>query len=334
MTRMWREVSELVLEIRGRRADVAGPVPHQVVLAAKRLLEQIVGKAPWAVALGERIDAATLGRFRAEAECWARMVDADCRAVLAANCYYDLLLAGLGCSTLLLATDAGPVLARNMDFWPEDLLAQASCLLHVRREGQAAASLAGFAGGIGAVTGLSPRGFGLALNMVWCAESRLPHAAPVLYALRQVLEDAADFDDARRRLGSQPLWAAALISLIGTDNSQRVVIERTPSRAAERWARGAEPLVATNHYRQLHPAGGEAGSSLFAALWQTSCGRYERLLELARQHPPSLPVADDALLTMLTDSAVQQQITAQHVILRPRDGTVGLWVPTRLAGNG
>ncbi len=328
---MWREASELVLEIRGRDARVSGSVPEPVLGAAKRLLQQILGGGRWAAALGQRIDAATGGRFRAEAECWASMVQAEWRAVLAANCYYDLMLTGLGCSTLLLATKEGPVLARNMDFWPEDLLAQASCLLHIRRGGEQGPSLAGFAGGVGAVTGLSPRGFGLALNMVWCAEPRGPQAAPVLYALREVLEDAADFDDARRRLLARPLWAPALVSLVGTENSQRVVIERTPTHAVERWPTGAEPIVATNHYRQLRPLGGRDGSSLFAALWQTSCGRYERLLELARMRDPGEPVPDEALLAMLVDKRVQQEITAQHVILRPRVGIVRLWVPTRLA---
>lgn len=328
---MWCEASELVLEVCGRDACVRGRVPEPVLGTARRLLEQILGGSRWAAALGQHIDEATGGRFRAEAECWASMVQAEWRAVLAANCYYDLMLAGLGCSTLLLATKEGPVLARNMDFWPEDLLAQASCLLHVRRGGVDGPNLAGFAGGIGAVTGLSPNGFGLALNMVWCAEPRGSQAAPVLFALREVLEDAADFDAARRLLLARPLWAPALVSLVGTENSQRVVIERTPTHAVERWPNGTEPIVATNHYRQLRPAGGTDGSSLFAGLWQTSCGRYERLLELATRRDPNEPVLDEALLAMLADQRVQQEITAQHVILRPRVGTIRLWVPARLA---
>jgi hypothetical protein len=327
---MWRATSEFVLEVCGHQAGVRPEVPEEVLAAASRLLDQIVGGGHWAESLGRAIDEATAGRFRAEAQCWARMVHADWPAVLAANCYYDLVLAGLGCSTLLLATADGPVLARNMDFWPEDLLAQASCLLHVHREGAPGPTLAGFAGGIGAVTGLSPRGFGLALNMVWCAEPRGPQAAPVLLALREVLEHAADFDDARRRLAVQPLWAPALISLVGTQNNQRVVIERTPSRAAERWANESEPLVATNHYRQLHPAGGGDGAALFSQLWQTSCGRYDRLLELASACNPSQATSDDALMAMLVDANVQQPITAQHVIVRPRQGRIRLSVPARL----
>lgn len=330
---MWRDANEFVLEIRGQQAHVAGQVPARVLAAARQLLEHILGGGRWAAALGQRIEQATAGRYRAEAECWAAMVQADWRDVLAANCYYDLVLAGQGCSTLLLATPSGPVLARNMDFWPENLLAQASCLLHVHRDGQPGPTLAGFAGGIGAVTGLSPRGFGLALNMVWCAEPRGPHAAPVLFTLREVLEDAADFDDARRRLLSRPLWAPALISLVGTENSERVVIERTPTRAAERWPDGMTPLAATNHYRRLHPASGGDGSSLFAALWQTSCGRYDRLLVLASRGKADQPVSDDTLLEMLVDRDVQQQITAQHVILRPRERRVGLWVPSHLVAR-
>src|SRR5262249_37922713 len=144
------------------------------------------------------------------------------RDVVLANISYDLVLSAFGCSTVALPTPSGPVVARNMDWWPEDLLAQASYLVRYHRNGVLQYANAGWPGAIGVGTGLSGRGFALVLNAVSGTEGVRKTGYPVLLHLRRVLEDARDFDEALRLLTEQRLAAPALLTLVGRENEQRV----------------------------------------------------------------------------------------------------------------
>src|SRR5262249_12341377 len=141
--------------------------------------------------------------------------------------------------------------------------------------------------------------------------------------LRRVVEDAANFADAVDMLTKQKLTTSALITVAGTKNDERVVIERAPRRYAHRWGKANEPLITTNDYRLLdQPPGGDAWD-----LEQTSCSRYSRLCHLASRKPSDEPVTDEELLFWLTDEQVRQEITAQHVLIRPARGEMKLFVP-------
>ncbi|MCK6470396.1 MAG: carcinine hydrolase/isopenicillin-N N-acyltransferase family protein [Planctomycetes bacterium] len=152
---------------------------------------------------------------------------------------------------------------------------------------------------------------------------------PVLLFLRRVVEEAQDFDEALAWLTRQRLAVGALITLAGRENAQRVVVERAPNDAALRWARGDEPLVTTNHYRALDAQSG----ALVGGLDQTACRRWERLTELAggwRGRDPE----DAEVLRALQDPGVQQEITAQHVLMDPVRGVLRIFVPRRLLPGG
>ena len=170
----------------------------------------------------------------------------------------------------------------------------------------------------------------MVLNAVICTEGRRWLGYPVLLHLRRVLEDAADFDDALKMLCRQRLAAPALFTLAGTRNDQRAVIERTPRRFAIRRPNGDEPLLTTNDYRLLTDAQGQAPGDV---LLGTACPRYERLGRLLANHRPEQEITDAALLYALSDSGVIQEITAQHVIMRPRTGEMQLFVPRRFLGE-
>lgn len=323
-------------------AEALAAAPPEAIAQARRLLAAVMGEIPplarW---LADAVRLRTGGRFQAEAVALARAVGADWRDVMLANVSYDLMLAALGCSTVALPTPSGPVLARNMDWWPEDVLAQASYLLQYRRGGQVALSSAGFPGAIGVVTGMSQRGFAVALNAVLSPEGSSRTGYPVLLFLRRVLEDAEGFDAALAMLREQKLASPALVTLVGCENGQRVVVERTPTRHALRWGEPGRALVATNDYRLLfQPPTGEVAAphSTHAAasreeavheLYETTCGRYAALRARLRNHDAGSEVEDSFLLYLLTDPAVMQSITAQHVILRPRAQAVRLFVPRK-----
>ncbi|HEX5270655.1 MAG TPA: C45 family peptidase [Gemmataceae bacterium] len=327
----WAERPTLDFDLSRPITQLAATLPPGALESGRRLLGAILAEIPpRARVVADWARLRTAWRFQREASGVARLIGANWREVILANLCYDLLLGTMGCSTVVLPTPSGPVVARNMDWWPEDLLARASYLIRCSRAGSFRFAQAGFPGCVGAVTGLSARGFAVVLNAVVSSEGRRWRGYPVLLHVRRVLEDASDFDDALRMLSRQRLAAPALFTLAGTRNDQRVVIERTPSRHALRRPNGDEPLLTTNDYRLLTNAQGHDPADV---LLRTACPRYERLGQLMAKHTPDQEVADGALLYALSDEGVIQQITAQHVIMRPRSGEVRLFVPRRLLAD-
>lgn len=263
---------------------------------------------------------ATDYRFAAEAAALAERHEVGQADIILANISYDLMVNSFGCTTVVLPTPVGPVVGRNMDWPPEGLLAKASCLLRYVKNSELRAPLAfahaGWPGSIGVVTGCSGKGFCLVVNAASHPEPAAKGAYPVLLFLRKVLEDASGFDEALKMLTEQPLAAPAMITLAGSSNEQRVVIERSPSKAALRWGAEGKPLLTTNHYRVL-----------MRPEEQESCPRYARASELL-ENASSLGARE--LLEILSDPGVIQDITAQHVVMRPVYGQVRLFVPARL----
>ena len=307
-----------------RRYDGVTP---EVVDRGRELLGALMSQAPpVAAAMADLVRLRTRGRFHAEACALARSMEGSWRSVMLANLAYDAALAFYGCSTIALATSDGPVLARNMDWWPETILARSSHLVRFYRSGAMAFASAGWPGAIGVVSGLSGRGFAIVLNAV-----RSPHRVdfrgyPVLLHLRRVLEDAGDFDAAVQWLSSERLTVGCLLTVVGRENHERVVIERTQRDHAFRRPAGSEPILTTNHYRRLH----EVVQNGTPDPNELLCTRYGALAAAFADHDGETPVDHARLLYALTDPAVMQNITAQHVIVRPRDGSIRLWVPRRL----
>ena len=232
----------------------------------------------------------------------ARSLGIDPLDLFAGNLAYDLFMGGtgMGCSTMALPTSEGPMLARNMDWPPADKIAQASCLV-----AEEFGVNAGFLGMVGVVTAQSTKGFALSLNAV---ESKADlDGYPMLLFLRDVLDTAQDFDSALDRIRRERLMSGGIITLVGTANHQRAIVERTTSDAVTRSAGDGEPLLATNHYRSL--------------MRPEACGRYAYLAAHAGKVPP---------LEILTQPEVLQSITAQHILFQPATGRAEMYVPTHL----
>jgi hypothetical protein len=285
------------------------PYPAELVERSRALLAGVLSLMPAGPAA--RVAAETvLARYpqhAREVERCAREVGVAPVELALANLCYDLSMGLLGCSTLVLAGPDGPVVARNMDWVPEGLLARASCVTELPHGLSAA-----FVGAVGVVTGLSRRGFAVVLNAV--PGPLHPAGYPVLLFLRHLLDEARSFEQAVRLASHTPLASSALLTLAGTDNRQRVCVERSPTEHRQRWAEGDRPLVVTNHYRRLAAP--------------DACPRYDHL----ERHAPRLPAApgEDDLLALLTHPDVRQSITAQHVLARPSAGSLRLFVPTAL----
>ena len=287
-------------------ATVAGepPYPPELVAESKALLAgtlDIVKMLPHARQVVELV-AAKYPVHAGRARVAAAVIGIDPLDLLTANLCYDLLLglSGMGCSTLALAGTDGPILARNMDWFPEAKVARASRLIAAEYGVNA-----GFLGLIGAVTGLSRNGFCVCLNATFGGSD--PDGYPVLLFLRHVLDTATGYRQALDMVASERLMTGGIVTVVGTRNDERAVVERTPRRANVRSAAGAEPLFATNHYRDLAAA--------------EACPRYDHLSAYAGKHPP---------LEVLTSRHVLQTITAQHVVMCPATQTAEMFVPSHL----
>ena len=268
----------------------------------------------------------TGNRFGREFKAAARLINGDPRDIALANLSYDLVVGSIGCSTVVLPTPEGPVVARNMDWWPEGPLARSSYVIRCVEGEQWKFTSAGFPGAVGLVSSLSSRGFAIILNAVTSDDPFCKTGYPVMLHIRRVTEDAADFHDALKMLSRQKLTTSALFTLVGSQNDQRVVIERAPKRHALRWPKPNEPLATTNNYQLLDQPKADPTWNL----GQTSCNRFDRLWHLATQKSVNQIPTSEELLYWLTDEQVRQDITAQHVLIRPAQGEMRLFVPRGL----
>lgn len=303
-------------------------VPDDAIKRGRALLDGVMAEIPAeARLLADAARLRTANRFHDEMTAIAKQVGRDWRTVMLANLSYDLMISFIGCSTIVLPTPEGPVIARNMDWWPEHLLARSSYLVRHVRDGKLILANAGWPGATGVVTGLSGAGFAVVLNAVMSArDNRRWTGYPVLLHIRRVLEDAPGFDVAVEMLAGQKLFTCGLLTIAGTENHQRVVIERTAGRSAIRRPNGDEPLVTTNDFRLMF----KPRASSEAEIYETTCQRYDHLCKFFGGHKPTDQATDEQLLYALTDPEVIQGITAQHVIMRPRSQDIRLLVPRRL----
>ncbi len=323
----WVECDSIDVDLTAPLRDRFTSIAPEAIDRTKALLQAVLNDVPTATRrIARLIHMRTGNRFRDEVRSAADKAGLDWRDVTLANVSYDLALAYLGCSTIALPTRFGPVLARNMDWWPEDLLARATYKINYCDQNGPRLTVAGWPGAVGLVTGMSRNGFAIALNAVMSAEGLDKLGYPVLLHLRRVLEDASDFEAALDMLSEPRLAMSGLITLVGTENDQRVVVERTPTRCVQRRPESNKPLVATNDYRLLDCD----TLQTLEQLAQTSCGRSNRLHQLTDSCPSDQDLEDEQLLYILTDLGVIQNITAQHVIMRPYANEARVFVPARL----
>lgn len=271
--------------------------------AALKLLkstDEIFGTNPLSVLLAH----AVLDKYpnhRKQLAAAAQEMDVDVVKLTLANISYDLLLGTMGCSTMAIASPDGPKIVRNMDWFPPDLIAKATTVVKLDKGRHV-----GFPGMVGVVTGMSDYGFGFALNAVGCGPPNL-RGYPVLLFLRNVLDTVHSYSEAREVIENEPLMTGGLITLVGTENHERCVIERTHNDFFTREPEADGPLVTTNHYRGIFEAG--------------ECSRYEFM---------SCNVGKMAPLDILENDNVAQTITSQHIVVQPKTQTLQAFVPQNL----
>ncbi len=240
-------------------------------------------------------------KHRVQLENAANEMGVDVVDVTLANISYDLLFGLMGCSTMALAGPDGPMIVRNMDWFPADQIAKATTIVPTDH-----GKHVGFPGMVGVVTGMSNRGFGFALNAVHAGQPNIA-GYPVLLFLRNVLDNASSYQEARSMIENEQLMSGGLITLVGKSNDERCVIERCHKQSATRTPEGDEALVTTNHYR--------------AVAVTENCPRYHYMKKHVGTVPP---------LEILENENVMQTITSQHIVVKPNTGELQAFVPQHL----
>ncbi len=270
--------------------------------------------------LEEYAEAFVSSEHREELAAVAALLGLPLQGVLLANLYYDALKAALmGCTAFAVDTPVGPLHARNLDWWTEGrLLATATQRVELRGgRARSPVTIVGWPGFVGALSGVAHGRFAVTLNAV-LSEDPPGLAEPMTLLLREVLETARSFDEAVERLTRTPVASDSLLLVTGVRPGERVVVERAPSRAAQRRCEQG-PLIVTNSYRALS---GEAGAA--SALARTACTRFQRASALLQARPPGS--AEDCF-AVLEDPAVRMEITVQHMVLCAATGAVQVRLP-------
>lgn len=211
---------------------------------------------------------------RAELAALAPLLGVPLPRLLVGNLLYDLLKPALGCSAYAVETPAGPLHARNLDWWmPGTLLQDTTLVLDCQRRGRTRYRLVGWPGFLGCFSGVAPGRFAVTLNAV-LGEDPPRLDEPAVFLLRRALDTAPDFDAAVRLLAETPIASDCLLLVSGPRAGERVVVERAPRRCSLRRPEDGV-LEVTNGYRSLHAPPGGAGP-----LAATSDGRSARMRAL------------------------------------------------------
>ena len=255
-----------------------------------------------------------------EIESLATALDMPAGDVALCNLYYDALKVVLGCTAFAVDVGGAILHARNLDWSTENAsLARYSAVTHFIGGPVGPFRTIGWPGFIGTFSGVAAGRFAVTLNAVLSLE-QAQLATPVVLMLRTVLEEARSFDEAAAILSDTLLPCDCLLLLTGTRSGEIVVIERTPTRHAVRFAHGGFACV-TNNYHLLDANANGTTSKLLA----TSCSRFERVQALAQNRLPGLP---DDCFRYLSDPNVKMEITVQQMVFRAASGEYWVRLPS------
>ncbi len=235
--------------------------------------------------------------------------------VLIANLYYDALKFYFGCTAFAAENNGNILHSRNLDWWTENnILSEYSKIFLYQKNGKTIFKTVGWVGFIGALSGTKPGKFSLTLNAVLsCDQPEI--ALPISFLLRDILNSADSYEEAKEKLEQTTIASDCLILLSGTQPNEMVVIERTPTRCATRTSEN-KFIIVTNDYKKL-----ENNTKEESVLQSTSCGRFNRTQELLEKQ---IPTDFKSCFDILKDKDVMMDITVQQMVFNNQTGEISL----------
>ncbi|OUS29200.1 hypothetical protein A9Q99_08785 [Gammaproteobacteria bacterium 45_16_T64] len=235
--------------------------------------------------------------------------------VVAGNLYYDFMKMVIGCTAFSAPTGEGPLHARNLDWLSTgSTLSRLTLITEYINGPQGTFSTIGWSGIVGALSGVADNRFSITLNAA-LSNDKNESGIPVAFLIRDVLQNVSTFVEAVGILSTTTIPCDCLLLVTGLTNDECVVIERTPSRFAQRWAKDGVVTV-TNDFINLKVSADKhiPDNELVAS----SCGRFNRICELLQDKPKDA----DECMAYLSDSKVQMDITEQQMVFHARSGAV------------
>lgn len=251
-----------------------------------------------------------------ELEGIASFTDFNVNQLLLANLYYDALKLVFGCTAFSVATEHGNLHVRNLDWWSDNnLLKQYSKIFDFEKDGEIIFSSVGWPGFIGVFSGLKAHKYAITLNAV-LSQEQPKLAPPITFKIREVLESTDSYADAVKILTTESIASDCLLLITGTNQHERLVIERTPTMGYIRKPDTKNNLVVTNGYLKMTNKNIEGD-----VLQESSCGRQDRALELLNKAKPET-IQD--CFQIIDDANIKMGITMQQMVFNVNQGTISL----------
>lgn len=162
------------------------------------------------------------------------------------NLMYEL---SASCTSLIVETESGPMLARNLD-WALPKLARLAINIEFTSAGQPVFSSTTFPGLVGCLTGCKPGAFAISINFrspattqfelvqsfLASVASAATGAWPVSFLARRCLEEDKSYTAARATLGASPLISPVYFTVCGVERGEGILITRDRlKKAGDDW---------------------------------------------------------------------------------------------------
>lgn len=307
---MGQQVAELALRPAARILD------YPLDLVAAQLNSRSLARLalPLLDRLGRRLLSRFPGRHRRELLALAHAMG-DERRVVRGNTLFDLKNLRpwrlFGCSSLALSAartrTSGPLLARNLDFFPLGYLHNFGLVTVYRGSGGRRFAAVGFPGSVGVFSGMNDVGLVAVTHEVFAPPGSgfNPRGEPFAATCRRVLETCATVDQAHAVFRATQRTTS--VSVTVCDTTDQAVFELSPEFVVRRdTAHGA--VACANHFL------GPGGANLGHANPFDTIGRLGRLVRVAAVHPRF--GADEAWAAL--GDVSQGELTVQSMIFEPR----------------
>lgn len=229
--------------------------------------------------------------------------------------------------------DGSMLLGRNFDFWVGDKFAENKIIAFYKPEKGHQFAFITWGGFTGVVSGMNDKGLTVTIN---AAKSEVPGGAatPVSLVAREVLQYAANIEEAIAIANSREMFVSESFMVGSAADGMAVVIEKTPDEL-DVYDPATDKIQCTNHYQsktfeeqKLNKEQKERSASVY---------RYKRLQELMGNNYPLTPqkMADilrdrrglnGADIGNGNEKAVNQLIAHHSVIFQP--DSLRMWVST------
>lgn len=247
-------------------------------------------------------------RYHREAKAMAEAVGMPLSELLFAQWFTDLYRS-FACSAISVpqGKDAGPFLARNLDFPTLGYLQRYSIVVVARPAGFEPFVSVGWPGLLGVLSGQNK---GVALGVLVVHDSRGARSGlPFQFALRRAIEEATSSEGVEKLLRKTPLTVTNNLALVDASGDARV-LELDPEGLGSRRCEG-KPLTVTNHFESPDR---RAPRLSFSYLSSTS-----RLRKIRRRCPSS-PVRPSLKQAKRGLAEASVSFTAQSMVFLPQAG--------------